>query len=300
MVAIIGAVILGYSRHWRHLSSLTLSLLPAALLLGWYALGFPADESVYWDPERLAEYGVLGRALFAFDGWLEWVGVGCAAIIIRSVIANRTDTLGLLNAAAMCGLFVVLPDGGSEHWFLSLRLSMLPLFALLVAASNVRSSRPPAMLGVCSVIAAAHLLGTALGCIEASKELDNYVELEAHVPDGAYILSLDDLGTPAPSRSNHLLHASAWLAVHRVGVDITNYEPHRKHFQLRLSRFAGYPEPNQLMDTLTSDIVKPFLRYSDTIIYRTAKPLQFPGYDAHETANDVHVLVKKNCKRHPH
>jgi hypothetical protein len=299
LIGLTGAAIFGFTRQRKPMMRLLIALLPTLVLLGHYLLQFPAQQGIYWDAERIAEYGVFGRALFAFDGWLEWVAVACTVVIVRNAVANQVDKQGLINTAIITVLYITLPDGSAEHWFLSLRLSILPLFALMIASAN-RQSSSPIMIAVFGIIATAHLLGTGLGYYEASHDVDEYVSAQAHVPDGARILTLDDLGPPHPSRSNTLLHASSWIALHRTGIDVSNYEPHRNHFQLKLTKFAGYPEPNRLMDAITQEAVQPFLRYSDAILYRTAKPLQFKGFMAHEELQNVHVLVRKDCRLHTH
>ena len=299
LIALIGAVILGFTRDKKQQLYLIVSLIPAAGLLGYSIVSFPTQSAVHWDWARLSEYAVLGRAFFVFEGGAEWTSVLCIGALLSYALRATHVIRPMTLTAGLIALYAWLPDGGSEHWFLSLRLSMLPAYSLLILASQRTPPHKLLNFGLAALVTV-HLATVCIGYQQASQQIEDYVSLEAHVPDGANILVIDDLGPPYPSRHNPLLHAAGWLAINRRGIDVSNYEPHRRHFQLKLMKYSQIPDPNALMDALTVQSITPFLRHSDTVLYRSDKPIQLGGFVSHASAENVHVFLGRECKRHRH
>ena len=299
LVALIGAIMLGVSSHRRDVLTLVIAITPAASLLGAYVLSFPTDGTVYWEPTRLIESVLMGRGLLVFDGAMEWTSLVCMACAFTAAVVAGGSMRVVALAISLATIYLVLPDGGSEHWFLSLRLSLLPTFALLLIGARLAPTHRWYQILI-TIAVTAHIVALADAYADASQQVEDYVALEAHIPDGAHIAVVDDMPPPPPSRHNPLLHAVGWIAIQRGGVDITSYEPHRAHFQLKLKKYNRVPDPNRLMRKVDYASIQPFLSYADTVLYRSESPLKLPRYVLHAEHRDVHVFVDRDCARHSH
>jgi hypothetical protein len=252
LLIVLGLVVSGATsavraRARRHLLSALAAALPAGALCATWIVQSPPGETTHWPLSTLAESLVSLRSLASYVGPAEHAAMVVGAVTLALALFGRPSWrqepwpwLALACTAA----YVVLPDGGSDFWFLSDRLGLYPWLALAPLAGRAQGRLALAL----AALATATLLG--IDTYESSRLQPALAEVDAlatRVPARATVMTLDFSPVNAPARFRPWLHLSGYGAARNGAVDASSHEPQTTHFQLRLRPNVGFPDASRLV-----------------------------------------------------
>jgi hypothetical protein len=284
-----GAFVLAFLR--RDVLPLAVALLPAAVLAFHYLL---TSTSVEPSPtsngmlQKLMELLSLSSLVtFNFDElWFSRLLAAALLLLTAAAVAGRwrrcrTVRLGdgfLLLAAFFAALYFFIPDRMAGGGMLTLRLLLLPYFALLLWLAAHRAGALVRAAGQVAATAAA--IGLLFLHAEKYQEFQGYYEeyLSAgeHVRANTTVLALvfshagaEAQGEPLSERFQPLLHVSGYLCALRGAVDLANYEAAESFFPIEFRpRFHTRGMVHQI-DTMPP--IVDFLAYAE----RTGRDIDY-------------------------
>ena len=227
-------------RHYRRTTTLWVEaalLLPCVMLLTWH-LGFagmyrmPEDqiESVYVLGGLSAKLWGLDDEFLRFERVPDWLMMGvlgcCLCLQVGRLRRRDLEDPAvhelLILAAAMTGLYFILPRSYQEAYFVDVRA--LPFAALFLILASLRLGAttpgspggwPLPALGLAALLALGNLAYLVEHLKADSQWLVQYRAVVAAVPRGSRLLPVYTLGSDG--RVMSLLHAFTFLTVDRDG-----------------------------------------------------------------------------------